>query len=152
MLTGTKHGRSYATEEELVADFSRQLSLGAPLRVDMMTREFDYGSGRVDVIASSEGSIHAFEAKLSRWREALQQATRARSFADFVYVVIPHTSRCAALRYRQEFVRRGVGIVTVGLDSGACLELRATSNRPPLAWLTERAHQAIIEDQASVLV
>lgn len=147
MLTGTKHEQGYASEEQLVADFSRQLSLGAPLRVDMMTREFDYGSGRVDVIASSGGSIHAFEAKLSRWREALQQATRARSFADYAYVVIPHASRFAALRYRQEFVRRGVGIVTVGLDSGSCLELRAAVNRPPLAWLTDRAHLAIVENQ-----
>lgn len=149
MLTGTKHEQGYASEEELVADFSRQLSLGTPLRVDMMTREFDYGSGRVDVIASSGGSIHAFEAKLSRWREALQQATRARSFADYVYVVMPHTSRFAPLRYRQEFIRRGVGIVTVGRDSGSCLVLGAAANRPPLAWLADRAHLTMLEAQTA---
>lgn len=148
MLAGTKHEQGYASEDELVAEFSRQLSLGTPLRVDMMAREFDYGSGRVDVIASSRGGIHAFEAKLYRWREALQQATRARSFADYVYVVIPHASRFAALRYRQEFVRRGVGIVTVGRESGSCLELDAVVNRPPLAWLTDRAHLAMLEDKS----
>lgn len=147
MLTGTTHTSDYTSEDELVAEFSGRLAVGEPFRVDMMTREFDYGSGRVDVIASRDGSIHAFEAKLSRWRDALRQATRARSFADHVYVVVPHASRFAALRYRQEFVRRGVGIVTVGPEFGACLQLDAATNTPPLEWLSDRAHLAIIEAQ-----
>lgn len=147
MLTGITHTLGYGSEQELVADFSGQLALGSPFRVDMMTSEFDYGSGRVDVIASRDGSVHAFEAKLSRWRDALIQATRATSFAEHVYVVIPHSIRSNALRYRQEFVRRGVGIITVDPYMGACLQLDAATNVPPLAWLADRAHLLMAETE-----
>src|SRR5579863_6294259 len=42
--------------------------------------------------------IVAIEAKLARWRDALQQAVEYRRFADFAYVALPEASFRTALR------------------------------------------------------
>ena len=74
--------RGYDSESDLVQDFVRFLGgrRGASeWRADAVAQEFFYSRGRTNVIASSGGQLLAFEAKLTRWRDALHQAYRNRS-------------------------------------------------------------------------
>src|SRR5438876_9276871 len=109
----------YASERELVDDFTRALADGLEAwgSVDF-AEEFYYLRGRTDVVAlTADGAVLAFEAKLLDWKEALHQAYRNTCFAHESYVVLPcHVAR-RAIRSDAEFTRRGVGLCTV--DGGS---------------------------------
>lgn len=61
----------------------------------------------------SSGRVLAIEAKLSRWRDALDQAIKYRSYADLAYVALPEAHVPAALRAADQFVAAGVGLLEV---------------------------------------
>ena len=82
--------------------------------------------------------IHAFEAKLIRWRDALEQARRNTCFAHYCYVAIPSRSAGSALKARDEFRRYGVGLVLLTGQS-AKLSIRPRRHVPLLPWLTKLA-------------
>lgn len=130
----------YSSEQELVDDFVERLTaLNEPWGVSSFAREFDYSSGRTDVVAADErGDVVAFEAKLASWRKALAQAFRNRCFAHRSYVVLPANTAYRALRFEPEFRRRGVGIFMVS-ESGLVELIQSASESPCLKWLTERA-------------
>lgn len=67
-----------------------------------------------------QGRIIALEAKLSRWRDALSQAARYRRYADESYVVLPGDRADVALRHRDLFVDRGVGLLVATPGALAC--------------------------------
>jgi hypothetical protein len=47
-----------------------------------LAAEFNYVEGRVDVVASNDdGELFSFEAKLKRWKTAVHQAFRSRSWS-----------------------------------------------------------------------
>lgn len=56
--------------------------------------------------------VVAFEGKLSRWREALAQASTYLRYADEAYVILPLRSAAPAASSAHEFVGAGVGLLT----------------------------------------
>src|SRR6185436_1769538 len=87
-------------------------SHNSPVRCKDTASEFDYSSGRTDLVGrDARDCIHAFEVKLIRWRDALEKARRNTCFAHYCYVAIPSRSAAPALKARDEFRRYGVGLV-----------------------------------------
>ena len=87
----------FGSERELVAQFVEALVAdGAPWGYLRVTSEFFYGRGRVDVVgACEEKKVIAFEAKLTRWREALHQAVQKHLPSSQV-LCGPSSVRCRA--------------------------------------------------------
>jgi len=107
-------------------------------------REFDYVSGRTDILSLTiENEIIAFEAKLSNWRKAIHQAWRNTSFANQVYVVLPRKHATAAIKNRAEFDERGVGLCVVD-EGGVEVLIRSTINQPVMPWLNNKAMNALV--------
>lgn len=63
------------------------------------------------------GKIIAFEAKISRWKMALEQAIRYLRYADASFVALPDDRAEPALRARDAFEKAGVGLIVVGGNS-----------------------------------
>ena len=57
------------------------------------------------------GRIIAIEAKLTKWREALNQATLYRRYADEAHVLLPAQKAHPAIKARAEFTAAGVGLL-----------------------------------------
>lgn len=137
----------FLTEENLVDAFISHLGLGSnslPWPTLRVVREFDYVSGRTDVLSLSiENEIIAFEAKLTNWRKAIHQAWRNTSFANQVYVVLPRKQAVAAIKNKAEFNERGVGLCVVDED-GIEVIIRGTSNQPIIPWLNSKAMLALV--------
>ncbi len=106
--------------------------------------EFDYASGRTDVIAlTGENELIAFEAKLTRWRDALNQAFRNTFFAHRSYVVLPVRTAAIAARYAADFARRRTGLCSVS-DNAVNVILPAPSISCPVQpWLAAHAADMI---------
>lgn len=134
----------FGTEQDLVTQLTAELlSESDPWRIEAHAVEFDYLRGRVDVIAiSTEGEVVAFEAKLLRWKDALDQAYRNTCFAHRSYVVLPPKAAARAAQYSAEFERRGVGICSV--DHGRLeVLLEARAAEPLQQVLSQRAVRAV---------
>jgi len=81
---------------------------------------------------------YAVELKLSKWRTALKQAVRGKSFAEFRYVVLDADHVDAALDNKQEFQERDVGLLSVDTQGNCVEHVSATRVNPfsPLhTWL-----------------
>ena len=131
---------AYELESDLVKDF-QTLIHGAPNKfaIIAVAPEFNYIEGKVDLIAeNSNGDLVAFEAKLFRWRNALNQAYRNSSFAHYSYVVLPETTLENVVSRIDEFHRRGIGLCFFG-SSGLRVEISATRRSPIQPWLTNMA-------------
>jgi hypothetical protein len=101
--------------------------------------EFNYAAGRTDLVGlGGESEVHAFETKLSKWREALEQARRNTCFAHYSYVALPAKTADNALKAKEEFHRHGVGLVALD-GQQARLAIRPRRNAPLLPWLTQSA-------------
>jgi hypothetical protein len=139
-MDGREGAYMYRSEQALVNDFIMFLgSPHEPWGVSGYAREFDYTSGRTDVVAADgDGEVFAFEAKLKSWREALAQAYRNRCFAHRSYVVLPADTAYRALRFEPEFRRRGVGICLVS-ELELVELIQSVSESPCLNWLSKRA-------------
>jgi hypothetical protein len=135
---------AFHREAQLVEEFTRLFEeADSPFESSGFLLEFDYQSGRSDVILKTDDDqIFAFEAKLSNWRVALHQAYRNSHFAHYCYVVLPRRSGERAFACAEEFRRRGVGLCVV--DEGIIsVLLRASPNTPLLPWLTQEALNSI---------
>jgi hypothetical protein len=132
--------RPYPTENHLVEVLCAALqSQTTPWGEVQLTREFNHRSGWTDVVALDDDlNLVAFEAKLLRWREALQQAYRNTSFAHFSYVVLPERVAFRAQQYSHEFQRRAVGLCYLKEDE-LVVCLPAKKNKPALPWLSQTA-------------
>jgi hypothetical protein len=130
----------YLTEQSLVEELtSVVVERSSPVLCREVAREFDYASGRTDVLGLGEkDEVHAFETKLSKWREALDQARRNACFAHYCYVALPAKAAQAALRCEREFIRHGVGLIVIGMQQVE-LVIKPRRNDPLLPWLTEAA-------------
>lgn len=141
--------KQYRTEASRVRDLLDLLHCGhspwGPLKT---ATEFDFQSGRTDVIALSEtGVVLAFEAKLKRWKEALHQAYRNTCFSTVSYVVLPESVALRAQSFIEDFDLRGVGICCV--TRGELVVLHAPrSTTPVLPWLTERAIETAMKSRS----
>lgn len=111
----------------------------SPFYVATVAQEFDYRSGRADVVTVSwEGEVLAFEAKLSRWRDALHQAYRNTCFAHRSYVLLPWSVAERAAMFESDFHERGVGLCAVNGERIVML-LDAPRLEPLQPWLADRA-------------
>lgn len=138
----------YKLESHLVKDLESHLtSPENPFSQLNIAFEFDYRSGRTDVIGQTvDGDVIAFEAKLTRWRDAVHQAYRSISFAHYSYVVLPKSVVDKALRQRHEFERRGIGLCSIDPSTESSVitvEIPATKKEPLLLWLTNTALEYI---------
>src|SRR5438105_12591295 len=135
--------RAYELESELVEDLVRFLGGrrgSAEWRADGIAREFFYSRGRTDVIAVSDRKLLAFEAKLTRWRDAFHQAYRNRCFAHRSYVVVPSMVASRLSRHENEFTRRKVGLCAVSSSREVKVLIEARACEPLQDWL---AHDAL---------
>lgn len=135
----------FQTEDSLVEAFISHLdSCSSPWKSRAVVREFDYVSGRTDVLSLSMGDeIIAFEAKLSNWRKAVHQAWRNTSFANQVYVVLPRNLANAAMKNRAEFDERGVGLCVVDED-GVEVIISGSVHQPVMPWLNRKAMHELV--------
>ncbi len=135
----------YKTERELVCRFVRRLSKPRnPWGTVRVSREFFYQRGRADVLALTDDGDHliAFEAKLTKWRQALHQAYRNRCFAQSSYVLLPRAIAMAAERWSEEFRRRNVGLCYI--EGARIVVVLAPDKLAPLEpWLWNQASEAV---------
>jgi hypothetical protein len=130
----------FDSEGALVDKFLNCLRTVSPWGKVMTGVEFFYQRGRTDIVAVDDsGCVIAFEAKLVKWREALQQAYRNTCFAHRSYVVLPKNTALLAHRYSAEFALRDIGICYIWQDGVIVLQ-EAGKADPLQPWL---AHQAI---------
>lgn len=129
----------FESEADLVDVLLEHLRQAAPWGVDQLSVEFDYSAGRTDVIGRLQGgAVLALEAKLTKWRKAVQQAYRNTSFAHRSVVALPPRAGHVAMRHRAEFERRGIGLCIVTSDSLEWV-IPPPSGQPLLPPLTQRA-------------
>ena len=134
----------FESESELVDSFCSELNAEeSPWAVVAHAREFGYGRGCTDVIAlSAADRLIAFEAKLTRWRDALDQAYKSTSFAHQSFVLLPEETATRAAEYAQEFKRRSVGLCFISLQ-GLVVLIQAVDQQPIQPWLSEKARSRI---------
>jgi predicted RecB family endonuclease len=134
----------FELESQLVGELEGILvSADNPFSQLALAFEFNYQAGKVDVIATNDcGELFAFEAKLTRWRIAVNQAYRNTSFSHYSYVVLPASAARNAVKWRHEFERRGIGLCSLGVD-GMTVEIPASKRTPLLPWLTDSAMEYI---------
>jgi hypothetical protein len=139
----------YVSEQALVDEFLEELTVCSPWGSLDTGLEFFYQRGKTDVIAVDEAnSVIAFEAKLTRWRDALQQAYRNKCFAHRSYVVLPKKTALLAYRHTDAFSRRGIGICYVDRDTDreTVIVLHdAEEDHPLQPWLSDRARSYVTE-------
>lgn len=72
----------------------------------------------------------AVELKLSKWKKALKQAYRAKSYTDYQFIALDKSHVDPALTNREQFEKYGVGIISIG-ESGECtVHYRPERNDP----------------------
>lgn len=138
--------RKYRSEDLLTEAFCSVLqSENSPWGAMEFIREFPYGRGRTDVVAvDNHGHVLAFELKLERWMDAMQQAYRNTCFAHLSYVVLPESTVERAHRRIPEFARRCVGICYVK-NSAVVVSLPAGWQKPIQPWLSRTAASTVWE-------
>jgi hypothetical protein len=130
----------FRSEKELVDVLLGFLSSeGSPWLLSKLKTEFEYTNGRTDVIGLlGSNTILALEAKLTKWREALQQAYRNTCFAHQSLVVLPWKVAERASAYRHEFEQRSVGLCGVG-PQGVVVLIEPCGVEPLMPNLTSKA-------------
>lgn len=130
----------YCLEIDLIREFQRHLSsYASPFKIDLVETEFYYLNGRVDIVAIDYSQkLLAFEGKLLRWRQALNQAYRSTSFADCSYVFLPLTTAERAIKRKEEFSKRGVGLIGVSYH-GIEILLSASPGKKLQPWIGRKA-------------
>lgn len=141
LIPVSKSASPYDSEAQLVRDFVHAIRADqAPIRAAIVGAEFDYRDGRTDVISlSHDGELCAFEAKLTQWRVALHQASRATSFANRSYVVLPASVANRALAFSSEFDQRRVGLCAMRADGTLEILHAAPRVDPLMPWVSQRA-------------
>jgi hypothetical protein len=79
-----------------------------------------------DVLGPTSIEVAAVEMKLSRWREALEQAHAYKNFANFAYVVLDGSRVKASSLMIDTFRRAGVGLI---LQSGQNIQQLCPAQR-----------------------
>jgi hypothetical protein len=136
------NSREFSTEASLVERFIGALRAGRTVfGAVQVTTEWDHRSGYVDVLArDGTQSLVAFEAKLADWRRAFHQAYRNTVYANRAYVLLPEKIAHRAMRDREEFEFRGVGLCAFDGKQVRVL-IEASEQDALLAWLRVRAHK-----------
>jgi hypothetical protein len=78
----------------------------------------------------------AVELKLTKWRQALKQAVRGRSFAEFRYVVLDADHVDAAIQNKPVFRDRGVGLASIDTSGNFVEHVSPQQERPFSSYQT----------------
>ena len=132
----------FATEADFVDGFVGKLSKGrTSFGKVQITKEWDHRAGFVDVLARHRRkTLVAFEAKLDNWKRAFHQAYRSTAYANRSYIIVPANVANRALRDRDEFELRGVGLCSFDGKSVQVL-IEASEQEALLTWLRAQAHK-----------
>ncbi len=76
------------------------------------------------LLNENSGLSLAVEFKLSNWRKGLDQAKHYLLCAQEVYVAIDAAFSHRALRYKEEFERLGIGLISVNGQAKVCIEAK----------------------------
>tara|TARA_R110002073_G_scaffold96276_2_gene222588 strand:- start:10573 stop:11280 length:708 start_codon:yes stop_codon:yes gene_type:complete len=108
--------------------FRRSISRLTDVNLVALVQDRGYVLGERARLPQAE--VVAFEFKLENWQRAFYQATRYRSFAHRVYVVLPANvaHRCETMY--EAFRVQNIGLLAHDPDEGA-MRLLASSKRPP---------------------
>ena len=84
-----------------------------------------------------QSELIAIEAKLTKWREALDQAIDYKNYSDRSFVLLPHFCVNAAIAHKNEFTKVGVGLLSYSPNSVELIIDAKSSMRHP--WHREYA-------------
>lgn len=140
--TRTAGHTEFATEADFVDRFVGKLSKGrTSFGKVQITTEWDHRAGFVDVLARHRRkTLVAFEAKLDNWKRAFYQAYRSTAYANKSYIIVPAYVASRALRDRDEFELRGVGLCSFDGKVVQVL-IEASEQDALLTWLRAQAHE-----------
>ena len=139
-------------EANLVDRFIRSVRRASPIGLSKLAYEFDYSSGRVDVLGvTPTDELVSFEAKVIRWAVALHQAYRSLVFSHYALVVLPARHSRPALAQRNEFERFGVGLRGVE-NQRRWFEIEPARSLPIMPWLTAAARDYVFESRTWPLI
>lgn len=115
VVLATVRRRGSVSISELVAETglngSTEKTASSLLKLGLLSGARD---GSLSPVKSwGKDRLVAVEAKLVRWREALDQAVAYRSYADEAYVALPEAFARPAKRDAQKFRDAGVGLLIV---------------------------------------
>jgi hypothetical protein len=151
--TSIERRAEFATEAEFVDRFIGKLAQGrTTFGKVQITKEWDHHTGFVDVLVRHRRkTLVAFEAKLENWKRAFHQAYRSTAYANKSYVIVPAHVASRALRDRDEFELRGVGLCSFDGKSVQVL-IEASEQDALLTWLRAQAHEHFdaLKDELSV--
>lgn len=99
----------FQTEESLITSFCSCLELCD----GQIFREVACYSRRIDILQTRDRTLWAFEAKLSKWQVALEQARHHLIAVDYSVVVLPEL--LARKIDKSKFVNSGVGLIGASL-------------------------------------
>jgi hypothetical protein len=131
----------FATEAALVDSFVGALRAHRAFGHVQVTTEWNHKAGLVDVLVrDAANSLIAFEAKLRDWKRAFMQAYRNTAYANKAYVLLPESAAQAAMKHREEFELRGIGLCAMTGD-GVQVLIDAAEQEPLLRWVRSLAHE-----------
>jgi len=139
-------------EQNLVDDFVRCLPTSpfAEFGPNAISTEFDFRRGRTDIILlTSSNDVIAIEAKLEKWRIALDQAYRNTSFSHYSYVLLTEKAANLAIKHNDEFYVRNIGICFLSHQRIQILQ-KAVRTEPIQLWLYNRAKDVLLNGGKSV--
>jgi hypothetical protein len=131
---------TYSSEMDLVKSICDILiSDRSPWGSLNISLEFSFQRGRADIVAvDSSSHLIAYEAKLSRWRDALLQAYRNTCFAHYSYVILPYHVATRVSMASDDFRRHSVGLVAAS-PSELDVLIPSPFHDPIQPWLSESA-------------
>ena len=145
----TQSHMEYASEAAFVRAFVSSLTAQPEFSTAEILHEFPSRHGRADVVSVSvTGQVSAFEAKLTKWRDALHQAYRNTSFAHRSYVVLPLAAASRASGYLGEFESRRVGLCTIAAGQVVVIH-HAPETEPLQPWVAADAIEQAGRSRAS---
>lgn len=113
-----------------------RILLGRLASWSLVRRKAD-GCFRATATWVGTSDIFAVEAKLTRWREALAQASVYRRYADRVFVLLPMESAEIATAHKATFLERGVGLLSY--DQGGVYRVFSCPRATEHTWHREFA-------------
>jgi hypothetical protein len=130
---------SFRYESEFVEEFIAMMLEHSPFALKQFAKEFNYMSGRIDCIACDNlQHLYSFEAKLTKWKDAVHQAFRNTSLSHYSYVILPCQIARSVTRFEVCFAEKRVGLATI--EAGKIIILiQAPYNDPIRPWLTDSA-------------
>lgn len=128
---GATHA-SKATANRLVREFCSAGFLEQNPRTSMLTKTHQPRPTLSEIVA--------IEAKLVKWRDALQQAKRYQHFAHKSWVVLDASRARSAILNQDLFERTGIGLATCNENGLLTSHVFPKSNRPKTALLYWRAN------------